>query len=116
MTNHDYHAEVDAASAARSVISFIGVHQYGGSVTVEDVTVEQTNNADADFNIELGGDDIFNSEQSVDAADTIETLTPDQNKSAAGENLDLAVDVSTAAGNAADQLLVTVTVDDGKGD
>jgi len=114
MPLHDYHAEVDAATAGRSVISFLGVHKFGSSVTVEEVTVEQTNNADADFNVELDGSDTFSAEQSVSAADSAETLTPDQNRHAAGDAVDLAVDVSTAAANAADQLLVTVTVDDGK--
>lgn len=114
MPMHDYHTEVDAASTGRSVISFLGVHKFGSSVTVEEVTAEQTNNADADFNVELDGSDVFSGEQSVSAADTAETLTPDQNRHAAGDTPDLAVDVSSAAANAADQLLVTVTVSDGK--
>lgn len=111
MSKHTKSITVDAASAATSHIGFIGEHLYGSSVYVEEVVAEQEGASDADFNVELGGSDLFGSEQSVSSADTPEVLNPDQNEAGTGSPLELAVDVS-AAGSAGD-LNITVVYDDG---
>jgi hypothetical protein len=117
MGKHDYNATgVAADSTGVTHVSFVGAHLYGSSATVEQVIAEQSGAADADFNVELDGNDVFSNEQSLDAADTPEELTPDQNKNAAGSPLELAVDVSSASGTADSTLDVTVVVDDGKED
>jgi len=112
MSNEIIHEKtgIAADSAGRTVIGHLGELRPGSSlsgVKAVRVVVEQTGAADADFNIELGGSDLFNAEQSVDAADTAEGLTPDQNKYASDETDQIAVDVSSA-GSGGSELHITV--------
>lgn len=96
-------------------IDLLQAYKFEGSVTVLAVVVQQTNNADAEWNVELDGNDLFSAEQSVAAADTPEEFIPDQSQDAhddVGVRID--VDVSTGAANAADSLGVSVLWDDGR--
>lgn len=111
MSKRSMSIEVDAASPGRTVLGHIAEVFAGMTAEVSRVVAEQTNNADAEFNIELGGNDVFNNEQSVDSADTPEGFVPDQNRYSSSDTDQIALDVSNAAGNAADQLIVTVVYD-----
>jgi|APHM01.1.fsa_nt_gi hypothetical protein len=95
--------EVAADSVATVALGTMLSHKEGGSIEVVEVVVEQTNNADAEFNLQVGGNDAFSNEQSVAAADTLESFTPDQNEFAS-DNVLLEIDVSNAAANAGDVL------------
>lgn len=88
--------EVAADSAATTALGAILSHKEGGSIEVVELVVEQTTNADAEFNLQVDGNDAFSSEQSVDTADTLESFVPDQNEFAA-DNVLLELDVSNAA-------------------
>lgn len=106
---------VAADAVATTTIDLLQAYKYGGGVTVLAVVVEQTNNADAEFNVELEGNDLFAAEQSVAAADTPEEFIPDQNRDAHDDTgVRLAVDVSTAAAAAGDELNISVLWDDGR--
>lgn len=83
------------------------------TVEVVAVIVEQTSNADADWNIELGGSAVFSSEQSVSSSDTPELFHPDQNEFSATSTDNIDINKSNAA-SAADSLHVTVVTDDGR--
>lgn len=79
-----------------ATVTSLGVflsHEADSTIEVIEVAVEQTTNADAEFNIKLDGANLFSTAQSVTAGDTLETFIPDQNKhSTAGG---LAVEVSS---------------------
>jgi hypothetical protein len=95
--------EVAADDVATTALGAILSHKYGSSVEVVEVVVEQTNNADAEFNLQVDGNNAFSAEQSVAQADTLESFIPDQNEFSA-DNVLLELDVSNGAGNAADVL------------
>lgn len=101
----------DAATIATTTIGFLQIQKFGGSGFVEAVVVEQSNNADAEWNILVDGSNIFAATQSVASADAPEEFVPDQNRQFTG-SADLQVDVTASAGNAADQLFVDVLVSD----
>lgn len=104
-------AGVAADSAARTVIGHVGEVFPQGTVEVKRVVVEQTQAADADFNIEVGGADVFSAEQSVATAGTPEGFAPDQNRYEADETAQVAVDVSSASATAGSLLHVTVVTE-----
>ena len=83
------------------------------SVEIVTVLVEQTSNSDAEWNIELNGNAVFSSEQTVSAADTVERFTPDQNRYTSDETAAIEINKSNAAASA-DSLNVTVVTDDGR--
>lgn len=102
---------VAADAAGRTVIGFLAEAFPNRTVEVKRVIAEQTGAADADFNVEAGGQDVFSGEQSVANADTPEGFSPDQNRYEASETSDIAVDVSNASGTGGSTLNVTVVVD-----
>ncbi|MDX1747918.1 MAG: hypothetical protein R3324_18445 [Halobacteriales archaeon] len=103
-----------ADPAGLTTIELLQAYQYEGSVTVLAVVVEQETNTDAEWNIELAGNDLFAAEQSVAVADTPERFIPDQNQDAHDDvAVRLALDLSTPAGNK-DDLNVSVLWDDGR--
>lgn len=87
---------ITANSTGRTVIGHIAEAFPRDTVEVVRVVVEQLNAADADWNVELGGNDVFSAEQSVSSADTPEGFVPDQNRFDADETSQIALDVSTA--------------------
>lgn len=106
---------IPADAVATETVDLIQAHKHGGGVTALAVVVEQTNNADTEFNIELEGEDLFAAEQSVAAADTPEEFVPEQNRDAHDDEVvELTVDVSSAAAAAGDELNVSVLWDDGR--
>lgn len=110
---HDYNDEVAADTIATTNIGFVQAHEFGGSSFIDKVVVEQTTNADAEWNILADGSSIFASTQSVAASDAPETFVPDQNRNIAGPSAQLEMDV-TASAAAADTLNVGVLIDDNK--
>jgi hypothetical protein len=96
----------DPATADTTTICTLGSLFFTGPAEVTRVLCEQTGAADAQWNVELGGNDLFANEQSVDAADTVESFVPDQNEYSSTESDQLAVSVSTAG--SAGNLIVTV--------
>lgn len=109
----DYNADVTANSVQTHHMGFVQLHEFGGTAFVEKIVAEQTNRQDAQFNVNIDGSALFSSTQSVASSDTPETLVPDQNRHAAGENVRLEVDV-TASASFADQLRVGVLINDGR--
>jgi hypothetical protein len=106
---------IPADAVATETVDLIQAHKHGGSVTALAVVVEQTGSADAEFNVELDGEDLFAAEQSVAAANTPEEFIPEQNRDAHDdEAVELAVDVSSAAAGAGEELNVSVLWDDGR--
>ena len=95
-------------------IDLLQAYKFEGSVTVLSVVVEQTNNADAEWNIELDGNDLFATEQSVTAPDTLEEFIPEQNQDAHDDTaVRLTLDISTDA-DPNDVLNLSVLWDDGR--
>lgn len=91
-------------------IGFVGEQHPGKTVRVVAVIAEQTSNADAEWNIQVGGNDLFNSEQSVSSADTPELFAPDQNRYVGNDTDKIEIDKSSAAA-AADNLNITVVTE-----
>lgn len=108
---HDYNHEVTANTVQTHHVGFVQVHRFGGRGFVRSVVVEQTNNADAEFNVNVDGSAVFGSTQSVAAGDTPETLYPDQNRYFTGPSVAVQLDV-TASASFADQLRVGVLISD----
>jgi len=111
---HDYNENgIDATTGVTVPLGFVQAHKYGGSITVEDVVVEMAGtDADNDFNIEVGGSDVFSAEQTATNG-AIGTFTPDQNREATGEYVQLDIDIS-AANATTGTMNVSVMVDDGR--
>lgn len=89
-------AEVAADSASTVALGAFLSHKEASTAEVVEVVVEQTTNADAEFNLQVNGNDAFSSEQTVSEADTLESFVPDQNEYAA-DNVLLELDISNAA-------------------
>lgn len=89
--------EIAADSATDTSLGVFLSHQSDATIEVISVAVEQTTNADAEFNILLDGESVFSTPKSVSTGDTVETFIPDQNKHSV-DGL-LAVEV-TSAGSA----------------
>lgn len=105
---------IPADAVARTTIDLLQGYKDGGGVTAHAVVVEQVGAADAEWNIELDGNDLFDAEQSVAAADTPEEFIPNQNRDAHDDvAVEVAVDVSLA-GAGGSTLIVNVLWDDGQ--
>lgn len=114
---HDYNATAIAADTiATTGFGFIAVqNNWGGTVRIDEVVVEQTDAADAEFNVLVDGSNLFSSTQSVASSDTPESLTPDQNRTTASALVDLSLDVTASSGTGTSELFANVLVDDGTG-
>lgn len=93
--------EIAADSAVETSLGVFLSHQSDSTIEVISVAVEQTTNADAEFNILLDGEYVFSTAQSVSAGDTVETFIPDQNKHSVDGSLAIEV---TSAGTGGDVL------------
>lgn len=102
--------EIDVTSTGAVPLGFVQAHKYGGSVRAVEVVAESTVD-DAEWNVELDGNDLFGSDASVAASGEAETFTPDQNRSASGDTVSLAVDVNTATSGSAGTMDIGVALD-----
>lgn len=86
--------DIPADSATETPLGVFLSHQSDSTIEIISIAVEQTTNADAEFNILLDGEYIFSTPQSVSAGDTVETFIPDQNKHSIDGSL--AIEVTSA--------------------
>jgi hypothetical protein len=105
---------IDATSTGSTTAGFAAAAFPGSTLELVNVTAEQTTNADADWNIEVGGDDAFSTEQSVAASGTPEQFVPDQNQYDSDDTSTIAVDVSSAGTGG--ELSFTLVFEDGRGE
>jgi hypothetical protein len=103
--------EIDATTAGTTAIGHAGAAHPEATLELVTVIAEETGGNGGEFNVELGGNDVFSGEQSVGAAGTSERFTPDQNEYESDETADVAFDISSAgSGN----YNVTVVFEDGR--
>jgi|APHM01.1.fsa_nt_gi hypothetical protein len=102
MSRIQSHGQADPASGTTQEVNVSTAAAFSATtLEVSNVVVEQTNAADANWNIQINGDDLFSAEQSVASGDTPENFVPDQNRHVADETATVSVDVSSA-GSAGD--------------
>ncbi|HDN73686.1 MAG TPA: hypothetical protein ENG16_01510 [Archaeoglobus sp.] len=91
-------------------LGYIMIHRYGGSIEVVEVIARQSGAADAYWNIELAGNNIFSTSQSVAAADKDQIFYPDQNKYAAASALPVDFVMKASSATAGSTIDVAVLV------
>lgn len=112
---HDYSGDVPADTINTVPIGAIQVARgFSSGATIRRVVARQEGANDAEWNINVAGNAIFSSTQSVASADTTETFQPDQNTSITASADAIEVDVTASSGTSG-RLAVGLLVDDRTG-
>lgn len=110
---HDYNGSVDATTIATTTIGFAQAQEFGGTGFVHKVVAEQEGANDAEFNVNVDGNAVFSSTQSVASADTPETFVPDQNRHYTGPSVQVEIDVTASSGTSGNLIVGVLTDDQG---
>lgn len=112
---HDYTGDVPADTINTVPVGHILVAlDFSSGAEIRRVAARQEGANDAEWNINVGGNAIFSSTQSVSTSDNTETFTPDQNTAIAASGDAIEVDVTASSGTGG-QLAVGVLLDDKTG-
>lgn len=97
MIRQDYTEQgIDGSATGTTELGPVQIHRFGGSVFAKLVACQQNDAADAEWNVNLDGNAIFSTTQSVSASNQFETFVPDQNRNASGAAPSLEFEVTTA--------------------
>lgn len=112
---HDYTDHVPADTINTVPVGHIQVAlNFSSGARIRRVAARQEGAADAEWNINVGGNALFAATQSLASADTTETFTPGQNRDIAASGEAIEVDV-TASSATAGELAVGLVLDDKTG-
>jgi len=102
--------DATAPAGTRTRLGYVQIHRFGGSIEVVEVVARQTLASDAYWNIELNGNNIFSTSQSVATSGKPQLFYPDQNRYAAASALPIDFVMKASSNTANSRIDVSVLV------